>query len=475
MAKEISNHIEENISYFHKTLSVDRNFDIIYRVLYIGDRKSCLYMVDGFTEGEVIQKLLQSLMGNQPEDIPENAHELSKKLLPYGEIGLAKDADTAIRMLLMGFTLLFVDGYDQAITIDCRSYPVRSVEEPDKDRVLRGSRDGFVETLVFNTALIRRRIRDPHLIHEIMQVGDSSATDIAICYMQGRADETLLETIKNRLKNLRVDSLTMNQESLAECIYPHKWYNPFPKFKYTERPDTTAACLLEGSIVLMVDNSPAAMILPSSIFDIIEEANDYYFPPITGTYLRFSRFLAFLMAIFLTPAFLLVVSMPDILPQWLRFILPKEYVNVPFLWQFLILEFATDGLKLAAVNTPNMLTTPLSVIAGVIIGDFSVSSGWFNAETMLYMSFVILANYTQTSMELSYALKFMRIIMLLLTAAFQGWGFAIGVVFVFSAILFNRTIAGQNYLYPLYPFNGKEFLRRFFRMRIPHTWENQEK
>ena len=472
-ALAIQKDIEQNIRYFQKTLSVECNFDIVYRVVEIGGRKACLYMVEGFVKDEVIQKLLQALMAVKEEEVPSDAYKLSKKLLPYGEVGLVDEKDAAIDQLLMGITLLLVDGYDRILTIDCRTYPVRSVEEPDKDRVLRGSRDGFVETLVFNTALIRRRIRDPKLIHEIVQVGSSSATDIAICYMQGRVDEELLSTIKMRLNNLRVDALTMNQESLAECIYPHKWYNPFPKFKYSERPDTAAACILEGSIVILVDNSPAAMILPSSIFDIIEEANDYYFPPVTGTYLRLSRLLTFFLALFLTPVFLLAVSRPERLPQEFLFILPTEPVHVPFIWQFLILEFAVDGLKLAAVNTPNMLTTPLSVIAALIIGDFSVSSGWFNAETMLYMSFVVLANYTQTSMELSYALKFMRVILLLATAAFGGWGFLGATVFVFTVIIGNRTIAGKNYLYPLVPFDGKEVLRRFFRVRLQHDWVRQ--
>lgn len=474
MEQAISKDIEKNIQYFHKKLAVNRNFDIIYRVLEICEHKACLYMVDGFTKDEVIQKLLQTMMSGSKEQMPQTAHAFSKQLISYGEIGLAKNCDAAMKQLLMGVTILLVDGYDQAITIDCRTYPIRSVEEPDKDRVLRGSRDGFVETLVYNTALIRRRIRDSQLIHEIMQVGSSSSTDIAICYMQDRVDQELLERIKKRLKSLKVDALTMNQESLAECLFPHKWYNPFPKFKYSERPDTAAACILEGSIVILVDNSPAAMILPSSIFDIIEEANDYYFPPITGTYLRFSRMLTFLLAIFLTPFFLLLVNHPEFVPDSMQFILPRDAANVPFLWQFLILEFAVDGLKLAAVNTPNMLTTPLSVIAGLIIGDFAASSGWFNPECMLYMAFVVLANYTQTSMELSYALKFMRLILLVFTQLFGIWGFLAGTVLVFAAVLGNRTIAGKNYLYPLIPFNRKEIFRRFFRVRIPHTVEPLE-
>lgn len=183
--------------------------------------------------------------------------------------------------------------------MDCRSYPARGVDEPDKDKSLRGSRDGFVETIVFNTALMRRRIRDPHLIMEMTEAGQSSRTDIAVCYMSDRVDEELLNNIKSRIEKLEVDDLRMNQQSLAEALFKRKWFNPFPKFKFTERPDTAAACLLEGKVVILVDNSPSAMILPTSVLDMIEEANDYYFPTLTGMYLKISRTLITIATVFL--------------------------------------------------------------------------------------------------------------------------------------------------------------------------------
>ena len=222
----------------------------------------------------------------------------------------------------------------------------------------------------------------------------------------------------------------MNQQSLAECLYPKKWYNPFPKFKFTERPDVTAASLLEGNIVIFVDNSPSAMILPTSVFDIVEDADDYYFPPVTGTYLRLSRMLINVLAVFMTPIFLLLINHPDWLPDWLSFIQINDAVHVPIYLQMMMLELMIDGLKLASVNTPSMLSTPLSVVAGIILGDYTVSSGWFNSEIMLYMAFVAVANYTQVSLELGYALKFMRIILLTLTAAFGLWGMIGGTVIV---------------------------------------------
>lgn len=466
---QFSKKLSDNMNELKSLLQVDKNFDVVYRTIHIGGREACLYFVDGFTKDEVLLRLIQGFESLKPEDMPENAHDFSKKYLPYGEAGLIKDENAMVLQLLMGVTCLFIDGYDTCLTVDCRTYPSRSVSEPDKDKVLRGSRDGFVETLIFNTALIRRRIRDPKLTMEIMNAGESSHTDIAICYMKNRVDEELLSKIKGRIENLHVDALTMNQESLAECIYPHKWYNPFPKFRFSERPDTAAASILEGNIIILVDTSPSAMILPSSVFDIIEEADDYYFPPVTGTYLRLSRMLISLLSLLITPIWLLLLQNPEYIPTWLEFIQLSDVSYVPIIWQLLILEFAIDGLRLAAVNTPSMLTTPLSVIAGIVLGEYSVKSGWFNSETMLYMAFVTIANYSQSSFELGYALKFMRVIILVLTSLFNFWGFFAGIILSVCAVIFNKTIAGKSYIYPLIPFSWNEVRKRFFRGRLPHT------
>ncbi len=465
---KLSDTLDTNMQYFSKTLRPDRNFDVVYHVIRVGGRNGCVYFIDGFTKDDTLLRLLQSFATIKPESMPRTAHEFSKLYLPYGETGLDDDTDSLVTQLLSGVPFLLIDGYDRAFTIDCRTYPARGVSEPEKDKVLRGSRDGFVETLVFNTALIRRRIRDPKLCMEIITAGESSRTDIALCYMEGRVDTNLLSTIKSRIRNVQVDALTMNQESLAECIYPHKWYNPFPKFRFSERPDTAAASILEGNIIVIVDNSPSAMILPSSIFDIIEEADDYYFPPLTGTYLRLSRTVIFFLTLFLTPTWLLLMQNTEWIPDWLAFIQVADDIHVALIFQLLILEFAIDGLRLAAVNTPSMLTTPLSVIAGIVLGEYSVKSGWFNSETMLYMAFVTIANYSMTSFELGYALKFMRVIILILTHFLNLWGFIIGTVISILCLVLNRTISGKSYIYPLIPFRFSELKKRLFRNRLPH-------
>lgn len=465
--EEMTGTLRQDMNYLNDRLKVDKSFDLIYRTIEIGGREACMYFIDGFCKDELMEKILQYFLGIKADAMPEDAHKMCKLCMPYVEVDLSGKWDNILNNLLSGVFVLLIDGYDKAILIDSREYPSRNVAEPDKDKVLRGSKDGFVETIVFNTALLRRRIRSTDLRMEMYAAGKSSHTDIAVCYMESRVDKALLDKIVTRIQNIKVDALTMNQESLAECLYEKKWYNPFPKFKYTERPDTAAAQVLEGNIIIFVDNSPSAMILPTSIFDVVEEADDYYFPPITGTYLRLTRFLIFILTYIMTPTFLLLMNHTEWIPENFAFIMLKDMENIPLIWQFLILELAIDGLRLAAVNTPSMLSTPLSVMAALVLGEFSVNSGWFNSEVMLYMAFVAIANYTQANYELGYALKFMRILTLILTAWLDVWGYAAGVVITCLAVALNKTVSGQSYLYPFLPFRFKLLARRLFRLRLP--------
>ncbi len=465
--EKITNSLQENEALLSQLLRIEENFDIVKRQTMVADRAACLFFVDGFVKDEIMEKLMDFFYSIVPSDLPQDSQGLFQGFIPYIEVELAQKTQEIAEGILSGMMCLVIDGYTKCFLIDCRTYPVRSVEEPEKDKALRGSRDGFVETVIFNTALIRRRIRSPWFSTRQMTVGEASKTDVVLCYMEDRVDKKFLKKIQDQIAGIRVDALTMNQESLAECLHPKRWWNPFPKFRYTERPDTAAASILEGKIVILVDNSPSAMILPAALLDILDEADDYYFPPVTGTYLRLSRFLIALLTLFLTPVWLLLLEHPQWVPSGLSFILLEEAPNVPIIWQLLLLELAIDGLRLASINTPTMLNTPLSVIAGIVVGEFAVKSGWFHSETMLYMAFVAIANYTQASLELGYALKFMRLMLLIFTAAVGLPGFLAGTGLIFLFLLCNKTLSGESYLYPIIPFDFGKLMQRLFRKRIP--------
>jgi len=444
--RKVSKAIDDNTHCMSSILPIEESYDIIQRDMVIGERECTFYFLNGFIKDDVMRNVMANLHWVRSDQMPESAAEFSKRCIPYMDVTIVDDFEQITINLLSGLICMFIEGYDAAFVMDMRTYPARGVEEPEKDKALRGPRDGFVETIVSNTALIRRRIRDPHLIMEMVKVGKSSQADVALCYMDNRVDKQVLKIVKDKLNELNIDDLKMSQQTLAESLYRRKWYNPFPKYKFTERPDTAAACIFEGKVVLMVDNSPSALILPTSIFDMIEEPNDYYFPRITAMYLKTTRVMISFITIFLIPLFMLIMENPQWLPGALSFVGVKDEMNLPLAWQFLIWELAIDGLKLASLTTPSMLSTPLSVLAGIVMGEYSVKSGWFNPEVMLYMAFVAVANYTQPNFELGYALKFMRLILIVFTGAFGTTGFIIGTVFVVTVICMNKTLIPRSYL-----------------------------
>lgn len=449
-------------------LQPEKSFDLVRRDLEIAGREATLLFVDGMIKDEVMEKMLEYFLKLEPSvwDTAPDMQSFSRRIIPYVEVSQEEDPQAACTAILSGNLGLFVQGFCACALIDIRTYPARSVEEPEKDKVLRGSRDGFVETVVFNTALIRRRIRDPRLVMSILTAGESSHTDIVLCYMEDRADLELVERMRERIGRIKVQGLTMSQESLAEALISSRWRNPFPKARYTERPDTAASALLEGRIVLLVDNSRSAMILPSGIFDFFREADDYYFPPVTGTYLRITRIVIFLLTLFLTPLWLLLVEHPQWIPPWLTFIGVSQPNGVPLLAQLLVLEFAVDGLRMASVNTPSMMSNSLSIIGALLLGDFAVQSGWFVPETILYAAFTAIANYTQPSLELGFAFKFVRLALLILTGFLGLWGFAGGILLFLVILCSTRTLSGKSYLYPLIPFNRRDFRRIFVRRKL---------
>ena len=463
---EFSKDFSKNKQRIDELLQIDKSFDLLYRVVIIGGKKACFYFVDGFFKDEIMEKVLEFLYKIKPEEMPETAHDFLNEKLPYGEIDLVRTENDLIQRCLSGVPLLMVDGYCELLAMDFRTYPARSVDEPEKDKVMRGSRDGFVETVVYNTALVRRRIRSTDLVMEMHTVGKSSRTDVVIAYMGNRVEPEMLNNIRKRIDAIEIDSLSMNQQSLAECLYQHKWYNPFPKVRYTERPDAAAASIMEGSIVLMVDNSPSVMILPTGFFDFTQESNDYYFPPLVGTYLRVLRVTVFLLSLFITPAWYLMVSEPNRLPGWLNFLSSPEPVSLSLLSQLLVVEFLIDVLKLASLNTPDSLSNSFSMLGALVLGDFAVQAGWLGPEVLVYMAFVSVAGFAQPSYELGYAFKLLRVALLLVTAAFDVWGFCLGVVGIFILLCTTKPLVGKGYLYPLVPFNGKALLRLLVREPI---------
>ena len=447
-------------------LGVGRNFDMVGREVRVGQRRARLWVVNGYAEDALIERMIGRLLA---VGSLKGVSDLAAFLAAYVTVPDAA-AVTEVHDMVMGVfagkTLLVIDGYDGGILLDAKEHPTRSVQEPDTSKVLRGSHDGFVESIMANAALLRRRIRDPALTLERHQVGGRSQTDVALVYMAGEANEKYLEQLRQKLKAIDVGSISMSQESIAECIVPKQWWNPFPKIRYTERPDVATASIMEGSILLMIDNTPSVMLLPTTLFSFAEEINDYYFPPLIGTYLRIIRLVVLFLTVFITPLWYLLVKNGDILPGELEFLLVEDEYFVPLIVQLLLVELIVDILKLASLNTPDALSNSFSMLGALILGDFAVQARWLVPEVLVYMAFVAVAGYAQHSYEMGYACKMMRMALLILIWLWDSWGSAIAVIGVVALIASTKTVVGTGYLYPLIPLNGKKLMRLLRRRPI---------
>ena len=453
-------------AWLDEQLGVGRSFDMIGRSLTIGGRRCRLWVINGYALDGVLERIIAAWQQLPSLDALPDLQTFADCYVSASDASVETEDAQAVTAVLMGKTLLVMEGFSGGILMDVKQFPVRAVSEPDTSKVLRGSHDGFVENIMKNAALLRRRIRSPQLTLERLQVGGRSAADVALCYMKGEADEKLLAELREKISAIDVRSISMSQESLAEAMAPGQWYNPFPRVRYTERPDVASASLMEGDILVMVDNSSSVMIFPVSVFRFAEEVNDYYFPPLVGSYLRIMRLVVLFLTIFVTPLWYLLAKSPERVHESLHFLLIQDDYSVPLIVQLLLVEFIIDILKLASLNTPGVLSHSFSMLGALILGDFAVQSHWLVPEVLVYMAFVAVANYAQHSYEMGYACKFCRMALLLLIWLWDWWGFAAGVVGILTLVATTRPLVGKGYLYPLFPFNGKAMLAILHRRPI---------
>ena len=472
---------EKYLAFFRKQLPLGESFDLLERQVIIGGRKGTCWFVDGLTDGDLMQRVMDYLIKVQPQDMEgiSTSQQFIASHMPFLDTTLAKTEAEAVIRLYSGLVPLVVEELDRIIIIDARSYPSRSVEEPQKEKSLRGAKDGFTEGFMTNIALIRRRLRDNRLVFRHFTIGNFSKTDVALAYMKEKADSRMVIRLEKLLKKLEtepdLDTLTVGDQSLLEKILLSERkekggrgtaggrFNPFPKVRYSQRPDIISAHISEGKIAIIVDNSPTVMLVPVGIFDFLQDVDDYYFPQLTGNYFRLIRLANFILILFLTPVYLVIAENQNLAPELLKFFIPQEDFAIPLFWQFILLELAVDALKLASLNTPESLGMSLSVIGALILGEFSINSGWFIAQTILCMAVVALAGFTQPSIELSYSVKFTRILMLVGAYLLGVWGIVLGAGISFIVMVTTRTLTGESYLYPLIPFHWNALKRLLFR------------
>ncbi|NLM52574.1 MAG: spore germination protein [Firmicutes bacterium] len=462
---KVSPKLAENMKYLTEKLGAGESIDVLTKNLDLGGKKGFLLYIDGLTNGEVVALILQKLTQmTRTELCPDPVQKLVTQKIAYMELEVITELSAIIDEVLSGQMALFLEGETEAIVIDTRSYPARSPEEPDTERLTRGSRDGFVETMIFNLALVRRRVRDPGLRVEGIRLGRRSKTDVAMVYIKDIASPQLVANVRKRLKGIDVDGVPMAEKSVEEFITLNRW-NIFPLVRYTERPDVAAQHLFEGHVLIMVDSSPAVMILPATLFHHLQHAEEYRQNIFSGIYVRWIRFFAVLISVFLAPLYLLVSLQPELLPEALKFIGPQKVGNIPLFLQFILIHFGIDLIRIAGIHTPDPLATALSLIAALLIGQIAIDVGIFTPEVLLYGGLVAVGMFATSSWELSQANRLVHLFMLLITGMFKLPGFVAGVVLVVLRLITNNSF-GVPYLWPLIPFNLSGFFSVLLRQPL---------
>ncbi|MDX8045989.1 spore germination protein [Gracilibacillus sp. S3-1-1] len=464
--KHLSHNYEQDVQYIHDYLEVDKSFDLIHLDVEYAGKKMALFLIDGLVKDEMLHRIMQFLAELKEGDLGNNPLEkLIKHDIPYVEVDVEKDIHKAAEQVLSGPTALVVEGLDHIIMIDARTYPVRGPEEPDLERVVRGARDGYVETIVFNTALTRRKVRDKSLRMEYMSIGRRSKTDVCLCYLEDIVDRKRVEILRKHLEEIDIDGLPMAEKTIEEYLSGKTW-NPYPTIRYTERPDTASEHLFEGHILVMIDGSPSVMITPATFWHHLQHAEEYRQKPFVGVYLRTVRFIAVFASLFLLPLYYLLSTELGLLPEELSFIGPREVGLIPLIVQFLLAEIGIDVLRMAAIHTPSALATALGLVSAIIIGQVAVEVGWFSNEVVLYLAAVVMGTFATPSYELSLANRVMRIMLLLVTALFGLKGFVIGVT-CFILYLTHLKTFYIGYFWPFIPFDLKAFVNVLVRKPVP--------
>ncbi|WP_332691068.1 spore germination protein [Halalkalibacter lacteus] len=457
---------KQNINFLKKELAVDKSFDLIHLELEHGEREMSLFLVDGFGKDQAITQIQRELIRITASDLADRPLDrLMKHYIPYAEIEATDDLDNVVDQILAGPAALVVEGIDKVILIDTREYPVRGPEEPDTEKVIRGSKDGFVETLVMNAALMRRRVRDRTMRVEYVSVGRRSKSDLAISYIADIADQEYVTKIKEALEKIDTDGLPMGDKTIEEFVFGHN-SNPYPMVRYTERPDVASTHLLEGHVIIMVDGSPSVMITPTTFWHHMQHVEEYRQKPIVGTSLRVVRYVAVWASIFLLPLWYLLATNEQLTPEALVFIGAEEVGTVPLYAQFLVAEIGIEMLRMAAIHTPNALATALGLVAALLIGEVAINVGLFSPEVVLYLAVAAVGTFATPSYEMSLANRLIRVVLLIVTAIFGVAGFVIGTT-IWLLMLVNLHPLGTPYMWPLLPFNAQAFRDVLFRVAMP--------
>jgi len=465
MTNKLFNSLEEAEDFLKEQFGDGESFDVGIKHLFVKDLPVLCAYISGLVDGEALTQLLSNMLPDADFEIDvEDEKEYFESYFNFHGRSEETERKAYLLAILSGqVTFITKSGY--CYVAELRNYPGRSPEEPDNEKVIRGSRDGFTEGISQNTALIRRRIRNSNLRFELHKISKIGQTDVAIAFMKDVANEDMLEKLRQRLGQINHDGLTMADKSLEEWLFKQK-FHPVPFVRYTERPDIAAAHLLEGHIAIMVDTSPSVILVPFTVFHLLQHAEEYRQAPMVGTFVRFMRYFGAIMGLLLLPLWYVFATNESLLPDALSFLGTQEKSHIPLLLQILIADIGIEFLRMAAIHTPSPLSTAMGLVAGVIIGQIAIDVGLFSSEVVLYTAVAAILIFIIPSYELSISIKIFRLFLLIMTGIWGVNGLFIGLFLMFTYLCSLRPMQAP-YLWPLVPFFPMAMLRVL--VRFPMT------
>ena len=440
--------------------------DVVSRKIYLvgGTQAAFLIYLDNLSsrdeiEMHIIRPLVLSLGGLGRLDGNVFEHVLNRALttVDYSEKDSLGDC---VNALLMGDTLILVDGFSKGIVVSTKGWPGRGVQSAENEVVLQGSKEAFTETLRTNSVLVRRRIRDTRLKLKQKVVGVRSRTDVGIMYMEGVVREDILKELERRLELIEIDAIM--DVGYIEQLLEDDWLSPFPQFQTTERPDKAAAAILEGRIVVLVDNSPLALILPATLNTFMQAAEDYYQGWQIMSMVRLLRFVAAFMGLALPALYISVaVYHPSMLPTLLIYKLAEARRDVPFpaALEVILMDFAFELLREAGVRLPGAIGGTIGIVGGLIIGQAAVEAGLVSPIVVIIVAITGLCTFVIPSFQLVNGLRVMKYVLIFFAATLGIFGFWIGMLFVIIHLASLKSF-------------GIPYMTPFVSVHIPDTQDS---
>lgn len=446
------------------------NVDIIIREFTVGTEppvRAALFFVEGLADRSThIESIVKPLMSQTTRLVDaaapaadELARVIMAELLPTSEAVLVETLEEAIDHVMTGESAVFLAGSTKAVIIETRGWQSRSVEEPKAEQLVRGPREGFVEVIRFNTALIRRRIRDPRLRLDALRVGRVSRTDIVVGYIHGLTDPDLVTEVKRRIEAIDTDIVI--DSGFIEQFIEDRPFSPFPQIQYTERPDRAAAALTEGRLIVVVDGSPMVLLMPSTFTTYIHAADDYYERPIAATFFRIIRMFAAAVSLAL-PAFYLAITTfhQEMIPTELAlsFAAARERVPFPAVVEILVMEVSLELVREAGLRLPSPAGQTVGIVGALLLGQAAVQAQIVSPIIVIIVSLTALASFAVPHYSSGIALRILRFALLVLGAAMGLFGVMVGLVAI-TIHLASLTSLGTPYLTPLAPLRPRSAAR----------------